>query len=566
MSEDPKRRIEAFIQAASRLARTAPSGRILLARLAAQVDPAWIPEPAREPARARLEAAREAATQPLEPAAVEAVLKQAWDAPSADELDALEPEPVAVTPTAQVHRGVVDGAPVAIKVLRPGLSRWCARTWRAREPAGAARRGIPRLDGPAMLRELRERVLDELDLEHEAGVQRRVSRALRNHPFLTVPAPVMRLCHEQVLVSEWVEGVALSRVSDQAELDLAAGRLAGFVLGGVRAGIVHAGLDPDDVLLTSDGRLAVLDFGAAFAVEPRRAEPALAIVEAFAPRGDGVALGNALAELGLLDARTAATLEWARAVLGELGGEEPSGSTRRSPARRGAARSERQVACRLVMAGNVPAGELWPRGRSLRRSGRSRGSARPRRGGSSAGARSGTAGTRTSARRRGQAARLTIPRDRRGFGAVDHRGDPRIRRASQSSATGVPATAPLMWSTPPRVTYSRDVGAERLPVVEQLPALLEGDDLVAPRVMQQHGRLRRDPAEPVLAQPRAPLRELEHVRVGQSEASTKCGPRTAAWSTFELRSCSIPARPRGSDGDRAPAPGRRRRSRSRRRR
>ena len=34
----------------------------------------------------------------------------------------LDPEPIAVTPSAQVHRGVLEGRPVAVKLLRPGLA------------------------------------------------------------------------------------------------------------------------------------------------------------------------------------------------------------------------------------------------------------------------------------------------------------------------------------------------------------------------------------------------------------------------------------------------------------
>jgi serine/threonine protein kinase len=362
MSEDPRRRIEAFIQAAARLARTAPSGRILLARLAPLLDPAWLPGPAREQVRARLDAARTAATEPLELGTVEEVLRRAWDAPAADLLDELEPQPAAVTPTAQVHRAAVDGAPVAVKVLRPGLSAAVRQDLVVFEgllaPLAAA---LPRLDGPAILRELRERILDELDLEHEAGLQRRVSRALRNHPVLSIPAPVMRLSHEQVLVTEWVDGVPLSRVTDQAQLDLAAGRVAAFVLGGVRAGIVHGGIDPDDVLLRADGRLAVLDFGAACSVEPRRADAALAMVESFA-RGDGAALGEAVAALGLLDPEHGpAALELARAVLGELGGEMPSrldGAALLAAGERLSARGGAGV--RLLPAANLPADQLWP--------------------------------------------------------------------------------------------------------------------------------------------------------------------------------------------------------------
>ena len=68
-----------------------------------------------------------------------------------------------------------------------------------------------------------------------AGIQRRFHRALRSHPFLVVPAPVTRLCDENVLVSEWIEGAPLRHAPDP---DQAAARLVAFVSGAVREGLI----------------------------------------------------------------------------------------------------------------------------------------------------------------------------------------------------------------------------------------------------------------------------------------------------------------------------------------
>ncbi len=136
---------------------------------------------------------------------------------------------------------------MAVKVLRPGLAATVRQDMTLLEglvaPLSAA---FPAVDAAAMLSEVRERTLDELDLESEAATQRRVHRALRRHPFLTVPAPVMRLCHDEVLVSEFVDGVPLWQAPDP---DLAAARLVVFVIGAARAGVIHADPHPDDVLV-----------------------------------------------------------------------------------------------------------------------------------------------------------------------------------------------------------------------------------------------------------------------------------------------------------------------------
>ena len=90
---------------------------------------------------------------------------------------------MAVTPISQVHRGVLDGTPVAVKVLRPGLASSVRQDLALLEgliaPLGAA---FPAIDAGAILHEVRERVLDELDLENEAVAQRRFHRALAQPP------------------------------------------------------------------------------------------------------------------------------------------------------------------------------------------------------------------------------------------------------------------------------------------------------------------------------------------------------------------------------------------------
>ena len=359
MTDDALRRIDALIQVGLRIARSAPSGRVALARLAAAIDPDWIPRPWGEQILDELEAARVAAHDPIDIERIERVLRDAWAAPVTDELDELDPDPVAVTPGAQVHRGVLDGSPVAIKVLRPGLAPSVRQDLALLDglvgPLGAA---FPMVDARALLREARERVLDELDFEHEAQVQRRFHRALRGHPFLTVPAPVTRLAHDNVLVSEWVDGVPLREAPNRDE---AAARLVVFAIGSARAGIIHADLYPEDVLVTGDGRLAILDFGASRIVEAARVERAAVALEAFLAR-DADALGEALEELGWLPAPHAGTaLGLGLHSLGHLSGHEPTtlDSDAVLAARDRLLRRPRQVV-ELVLAGGLPPEDLWP--------------------------------------------------------------------------------------------------------------------------------------------------------------------------------------------------------------
>jgi predicted unusual protein kinase regulating ubiquinone biosynthesis (AarF/ABC1/UbiB family) len=361
MASDVLSRIDTLIQVGLRLARSAPTGRFALARIAEGLDPLWIPRPWGDEIAAELEAARVSAAQPIDARRVEKLLRDAWGAKPTDELDELDLEPVAVSPSSQVHRGVLDGTPVAVKVLRPGLASSARQDLALLDgllaPLGAA---FPALDSRAVVSELRERVMEELDLENEAAAQRRFHRALRGHPSFTVPAPFTALARDDVLVSEWVDGVPIAQAPDP---DAAAARLLVFAIGAARsAGAVHADAALDDVLVLADGRLAILDFGATRAVEAERVDLSAAALEAFA-EDDAAAFAGAVAKLGWLPETDGGdAIELARHALGELAGP---GTARLDSAAVVAARDrllhERPEAlARLIAAGALPPLDLWP--------------------------------------------------------------------------------------------------------------------------------------------------------------------------------------------------------------
>jgi ABC1 atypical kinase-like domain len=359
VTDDAIQRVDTLVQVGLRIARSAKNGRIVLARTADAIDSGWIPRPWGDDIAAELELARAKAREQIEPKRIEQALRAAWGGKPTDELDELELEPAAVTPTAQVHRGVLDGEPVAVKVLRPGIAAGIRQDLVLLEGLlPPLRSAFPAIDARRLLDEVRERVLDELDLEAEATTQRRFHRGLRDHPFLTVPAPVTRLSREGVMVSAWIDGVPIDRAPDA---DQAARRLLVFALGAARSGVVHADLRPDDVLVQADGRVAILDFGATRTVQPERVAASLVAVEAFAADDEG-AFATAVQQLGWLSATDAPTaFGLARRALGELAGPGPawldSGAV---VAARDRLFDQPAAIVELILAGVLPPEDLWP--------------------------------------------------------------------------------------------------------------------------------------------------------------------------------------------------------------
>ncbi len=235
------------------------------------------------------------------------------------------------------------------------FARTCRSSKGLLAPLAAA---FPAVDAHAIAREFRERVLDELDLEHEASTQRRFHRALRGHPFLTVPAPVTRLAHDGVLVSEWIDGVPLAQAPDP---DSAAARVVLFAIGAAGSGIVHADLGPGDVLVQADDRVAILDFGATRTVGRDRVDAVACALDAFIAQDLG-ALGAALERLGWLSADRAGTaLELGRHSLASLAGPDPQTLDSNAVLQaRGRLFERPQELSELILTGALPPEDLWP--------------------------------------------------------------------------------------------------------------------------------------------------------------------------------------------------------------
>ncbi|MEU6281225.1 AarF/ABC1/UbiB kinase family protein [Streptomyces sp. NPDC047028] len=183
-----------------------------------------------------------------------------------------EDKPAAAASIGQVHRAVWhDGREVAVKVQYPGAGEallsdltQLSRFARLLGPL------IPGMDIKPLIAELRDRVSEELDYALEAQAQAAHAEEFADDPDVVVPA-VVHQC-EQVLVTEWIDGIPLADViadGTQEQRDRAGQLLARFLFSGpARTGLLHADPHPGNFRLLpadqegeGDWRLGVLDFG-----------------------------------------------------------------------------------------------------------------------------------------------------------------------------------------------------------------------------------------------------------------------------------------------------------------
>ncbi|NKQ28004.1 ABC1 kinase family protein [Streptomyces galbus] len=230
-----------------------------------------LPEEVAGPYRAALTKLQEAAP-PMPTRTVHAVLAERLGEDWPQLFLEFEDKPSAAASIGQVHRGVWhDGREVAVKVQYPGAGdallsdlNQLGRFARLLGPL------IPGMDIKPLIAELRDRVSEELDYALEADAQQAHAQEFADDPDVVVPA-VVHQC-DQVLITEWIDGVPLSEViadGTPEQRDRAGQLLARFLFSGpARTGLLHADPHPGNFRLLPGGpegeddwRLGVLDFG-----------------------------------------------------------------------------------------------------------------------------------------------------------------------------------------------------------------------------------------------------------------------------------------------------------------
>jgi predicted unusual protein kinase regulating ubiquinone biosynthesis (AarF/ABC1/UbiB family) len=216
-----------------------------------------------------------------------------------------DPEAAAAASIGQVYRARLrDGRAVAVKVQYPGIA---AAVRADLQNLGllirAARRFAPGLDPATTTSEVRERISEELDYEHEAQAQRMFARRWRGHPFIVIPDVITDLCRERVLVTEWVDGVGFDQLMTSPEplRDRVGEIVFRFYFGSLyRFGHFSGDPHPGNFLLQRDGRVAFVDFGMTKAVPRAAIETELGVLRA-ALELDATRVHAGLAALGFFD-------------------------------------------------------------------------------------------------------------------------------------------------------------------------------------------------------------------------------------------------------------------------
>jgi ubiquinone biosynthesis protein len=244
---------------------------------------------------------------PLEAGEAERVVEEELSARISKAFGSFGTKPIGSASLGQVHRATLrDGRPVAVKVQRPGVRRQAVDDMEViaelAEFLDSHSETARQVGFSAMVEEFRRSLMEELDYRREASNLRALGEQLGGFSSIVVPQPVDDYTTSRVLTMDFVEGRSVGSLGPLGRMELDGRRLADDLLGAyldqiLVHGFFHADPHPGNVLLTADGKLALVDLGMVARLSPENQEQLLRLLLALSS-GDGSAASEALDRLG----------------------------------------------------------------------------------------------------------------------------------------------------------------------------------------------------------------------------------------------------------------------------
>jgi ubiquinone biosynthesis protein len=199
---------------------------------------------------------------------LEPIVERALGRPLGRVFASVEPRALAAASLAQVHRATLrDGSAVVLKIQYPEIRRIIPLDL-------ATLRGIvsfvsrlqKRIDLRSLVFEVTRFIELELDFEREARATERLRGILKDNPDVCVPRVLAELCGPNLIVLEYLEGIAVSRADalrraghSLPEVARKIGNLYGEMI--FEHDFFHGDPHPGNLLVLRDGRIGLVDFG-----------------------------------------------------------------------------------------------------------------------------------------------------------------------------------------------------------------------------------------------------------------------------------------------------------------
>jgi len=242
---------------------------------------------------------------------VRRVLTTELGAPPEERYASIEHEAFAAASLGQVHRATLRGGKaVVVKVQYPGVADTVHQDIKNIRALVRVFDSIARdvmrqdVDSQDVVRELEERLAEELDYRREAANVQRFRTLLASDDEVIVPRVYPKLSARRVITLDRLEGYPLQDIMapgvDQDLKDWVGLKLFHLLWRQMFTfGVLHADPHPGNYLITHHPRIGIMDFGSVRVFEPEVREGYLRTARGLLA-GDDAAVGAAVTALGFV--------------------------------------------------------------------------------------------------------------------------------------------------------------------------------------------------------------------------------------------------------------------------
>lgn len=179
-------------------------------------------------------------------------------------------EPIAAASLAQVHKLETPDGTKAVKILRPGVETLISNELRAMARAARTVERVNvesrRLEPVKFTQTVAASMMKELDLRLEAGGADEMRALSLKDGHFQVPAVDWTRTGKRVLTTDWVDGTPMTTPGafDGPHIhreSLANMVTRGFLTHAIHHGVFHADMHEGNMIVTPEGRVALVDFG-----------------------------------------------------------------------------------------------------------------------------------------------------------------------------------------------------------------------------------------------------------------------------------------------------------------
>ncbi len=244
---------------------------------------------------------------------VVSVIETELGKPVEEVFSVLERKCTAAASLGQVHKAVLasTGAEVAVKIQRPNIDQLVRMDLSTLKfVIWVINRFVDTgefIDLMGVYQEFKRTVYEEIDYVTEAANAKRFKEMFKDDPNIYIPSVYEDYTSRRLLVLEWIDGIKINDYATlEAEgisrLEVAKRTVSAYFYQFFAAGFFHADPHPGNVLLTDDGRLAIIDLGMVARVSRDTQDALIKLLLAVSDGRGGdaadviVGLGDTLAE------------------------------------------------------------------------------------------------------------------------------------------------------------------------------------------------------------------------------------------------------------------------------